>query len=167
MLKTGTTTASETDLARAAKGVSLGQDAWRRLRRNRTAMLSLVTLVTILLLAFFTPLLPLAPPDKHYTDLQYQPPTLSPFFSQTFKLDWQAIESTPQRMAETRSKLATAEGDATQRIRNDLENILLRPYREAGFPDVGAISRLMIRARYHLFGEWTIGSICGLDEFGR
>ena len=42
------------------KGVSLGQDAWRRLRRNRMAMVSLVTLITIGLLAFFTPLLPLA-----------------------------------------------------------------------------------------------------------
>ena len=70
------------------KGVSLGKDAWRRLRRNRMAMISLTTLITIGLLAFFTPLLPLAAPDKHHTELQYEPPRLSPLFVNTFSLDW-------------------------------------------------------------------------------
>ena len=42
-----------------------------------------------------------------------------------------------------------------------------RPYREAGFPDLGPVSRWMVRTRYRLFGEWSLGSICGRDEFGR
>ena len=74
------------------KGVSLGQDAWRRLRRNRMAMASLGTLIAIGLLAFFTPLLPLQPPDKHHTNLQYEPPQLSPLFVKSFRFDWEAID---------------------------------------------------------------------------
>ncbi len=49
-------------MAVATKGVSLGQDAWRRLRRNRMAMVSLATIITIGLLAFLAPMLPLRPP---------------------------------------------------------------------------------------------------------
>ena len=52
-------------------------------------------------------------------------------------------------------------------MRRELENILLRPYREAGFPDVGLLSRWMIRVRYQLFGNWALGPIAGRDEFGR
>src|SRR5262245_23166511 len=73
--------------AQAVKGVSLGQDAWRRLRKNRIAMLCLWTLITIGLLAFFTPLLPLQPPDHIATQLQYMPPQLSPFWEKSFALD--------------------------------------------------------------------------------
>ncbi len=137
-----------------AKGVSLGQDAWRRLRRNRTAMASLITLGIIGTLAFFTPLLPLAPPDRHHTDLQYEPPRLAPLFSRSFQLNWAAIDQTPSKLDGIQDK-------------NERRNILLRPYREAGFPDVGLVSRWMIRTRSHLFSEWTLGSLAGRDEFGR
>ncbi len=61
--------------AQRLKGVSLGKDAWRRLRRNRVAMFSLWTLVTAYLFAIFTPLLPLQPPQRILTDRQFQPPT--------------------------------------------------------------------------------------------
>ena len=50
--------------ANTEAGVSLGSDAWRRLRRNPMAMLSLAMLVTIGVLAFLTPMLPLQPPDQ-------------------------------------------------------------------------------------------------------
>jgi oligopeptide transport system permease protein len=137
-----------------AKGVSLGQDAWCRLRRNRTAMASLITLGIIGTLAFFTPLLPLAPPDRHHTDLQYEPPRLAPLFSRSFQLNWAAIDQTPSKLDGIQDK-------------NERRNILLRPYREAGYPDVGLVSRWMIRTRSHLFSEWTLGSLAGRDEFGR
>lgn len=149
------------------KGVSLGQDAWRRLRRNRIAMASLITLVTIGVLAFITPLLPLAPPDKHHTDLQYEPPKFSPLFEKTFRLDWKSIQDSSSRLADIRQKLAAADPADLKRLKNEMENILLRPYREAGYPDVGAVSRLMIRVRYHLFGETNLASVAGRDEFGR
>jgi len=145
------------------------------------AMASLLTLIVIMLLAFFTPLLPLAAPDKHNTAKQYEPPQLLPLFSKTFSIDWKAIQETPERMAETYRELAAAERSADsspataaeaaaqdiRRKQNELKNLLLRPYREAGFPDVGAVSRWMIRTRYQLFGEWSLGSIAGRDEFGR
>lgn len=78
-----------------AKGMSLTQDAWRRLRRNRVAMLSLLMLVVICLLAFFTPLLPLQPPDHVQTSLQYTEPTVTPLWLRTFKLDTELISKTP------------------------------------------------------------------------
>ena len=57
-------------------GVSLGQDAWRRLRKSRVAMLCLGLLVAIIGSAFFTPLLPFQPPDAINTPRQYAPPQL-------------------------------------------------------------------------------------------
>ncbi len=151
------------------------------------AMASLVTLVTIGLLAFLTPLLPLAPPDKHHTDLQYEPPKLTPLFVKTFTLDWPAIQETPSKLAGVRAELQAskeqlakaqktdvplpkgikAASSEVRRKYNELQNILLRPYREAGFPDPGLVSRWMIRTRSRLFGEWTLGSLAGRDEFGR
>ena len=71
----------------ATQGMSLTQDAWRRLRRNRVAMLSLWTLVVICLLAFVTPLLPLQAPDFTQTSLQYAEPTATPFWLPTLDLD--------------------------------------------------------------------------------
>jgi oligopeptide transport system permease protein len=156
----------------AGKGVSLGEDAWRRLRRNRTAMACLVTLIVIGLTAFFTPLLPIAPPDKHHTDRAYAPPSVTPLFSRAFDIDWSAIQSTPERLATARreadelKKQAGAE-EKVRRKATEIESILLRPYRDAGFPELGMISRWLVRARYRLFGEWSLAPVAGRDEFGR
>ena len=172
----------------SAKGTSLGYDAWRRLRRSRMAMFSLGTLITIALLAFLAPILPLAAPDKHHTDLQYEAPTLTPLFVNSFSLDWQAIEETPaklsavyedlrvarQRYAEAKDADPEGTGNGAKkaenevhRMENEVNSVLYRPYREAGFPDIGPVSRWMIRMRDRIFGGWTIGSVAGRDEFGR
>lgn len=176
-----------TQLEQRSVGVSLTKDAWRRLRRNRTAMASLATLVVIVLLAFFTPLLPLSPPDKHQTHLQYEPPSLSPFWVRSFAFDRKEVQATRERLTEVRRELkdyqaqikqrssesTTPEKElkkvrlAVQQKRLDITNILQRPYRNAGFPDLGPISRWMVRARYQLTGEWSVGPIAGRDEFGR
>ena len=95
---------------RSGVGVSLGSDAWRRLRRDRIAMLSLATLVSISVLAFFTPMLPLQPPDRDVTRLQYQPPQVSPLFEKSFNIDWAAIERTPEDLQKVRGDLAAATG---------------------------------------------------------
>jgi oligopeptide transport system permease protein len=184
----GAPSASERPRTVPEKGVSLGQDAWRRLRRNRTAMLSLVTLVVILLISFFTPLLPLAPPDRHQTFKQYEPPKLLPLFVKSFELGWTAIQQTPSRLKPTRRDLEQAKQrlaaakqmsgaeaeiavEAAQREKRlkqtELHNLVLRPYREAGYPDLGQVSRWMVRIRYRLFGEWSLGPVAGRDEFGR
>jgi oligopeptide transport system permease protein len=172
----------------SAKGLSLGQAAWRRLRRNRMAMFSLITLITIALLAFLTPLLPLAAPDKHHTDLTYEPPRLKPLFVNSFSLNWQAIDETPSKLASvyedlaaTKKRFAEARSadpgggskevkkaeSEVHRMENEVNSVLFRAYREAGFPDIGPVSRWMIRTRAHIFGGWTVGSIAGRDQFGR
>src|SRR5262245_23823299 len=91
-----------------AAGMSPRKDAWRRLRRDRVAMASLVALVAICLIAFFAPLLPLQPPDDVDTTINYQAPKFSPLFEKSLHLDWQAIESTPERLAKTQSELDEA-----------------------------------------------------------
>lgn len=48
--------------ARSLRGVSLGREAWRRLRRNFVAMVSLLFLIVISLLATLVPLLPIQSP---------------------------------------------------------------------------------------------------------
>ncbi len=150
-------------------------------------MLSLATLITFALLAFLTPILPLAAPDKHHTDLQYEAPQLTPVFVDTFALDWDAIEETPAKLAAVYEDLAVAKQRYTEtigadpegngkavkkaenevhRMENEVNSVLYRPYREAGFPDIGLVSRWMIRMRDRVFGGWTVGSIAGRDEFG-
>ena len=65
------------DEAEQIHGVSLGRDAWRRLKRNYTAMASLAFLFSLALGAFCTPLLPLQSPRAQTTEQQFRPPSLS------------------------------------------------------------------------------------------
>jgi oligopeptide transport system permease protein len=174
--------------ARATKGLSLGQDAWRRLRRNRPAMMSLLTLIVIGLSALFAPLLPLQPPDDDNTKLQYEPPQLRPLFVKTFRFNWEVVRQTPERLQQASQELAAAErhlekvtqehdgetnaeveaaDNAVRKKSREFEDILQRPYRDAGFPDLGPFSRWLVRVRHRLFGEWSLGPVAGRDEFGR
>jgi oligopeptide transport system permease protein len=165
-------------------GMSLSQDAWRRLRKNRVAMLSLGVLVAICVLAACTPLLPFQAPDAANTELQYAEPTLSPFWLRSFELDEKAIARMPELVAKLEAELVTLESDfATAKEKSDHEYYTARqalrrkeaeihdtiqaPYRKAGFPNLGAISRSMVRARYAVFGALSVNSICGRDVFGR
>lgn len=62
------------------KGVSLWQDAWKRLRRNWLAMSSLVFLLIVAVLAVITPVLPLqSPKDKDLVNRQFLPPNFDAF----------------------------------------------------------------------------------------
>jgi oligopeptide transport system permease protein len=185
---TGSVAPNDERLPNAVKGVSLGRDAWRRLRRNRPAMFSLFTLIVIGISALLAPLLPLQPPDDDNTKLQYEPPQLRPLFTKTFRFDWEAIRQSPERLQQARRELVAAEqlrnefkerfegesntgvdaaNDAVRKKSRELEDILQRPYRDAGFPDLGRFSRWLVRMRYRLFGEWSLGPIAGRDEFGR
>jgi oligopeptide transport system permease protein len=176
------------EVARPIRGVSLGQDAWRRLKRNRRAMASLLTLVLICLTAYFTPFLPLQPPDDVNTKLQYQEPRLRPLLERSFQFDWDAVQRTPERLSDVREELEAARKqlvkvtnyqtganqaevesvkDDIAKMQRELEDIVIRPYRDAGFPNLGPVSRWMVRQRYRLVGEWSIGPIFGRDEFGR
>ncbi len=56
------------------KGVSLWQDAWRRLKKNRMAMFGLVVVVVMTLLAALAPALAPYEPDYGFTWIGAQPP---------------------------------------------------------------------------------------------
>ena len=69
------------------------------------------------------------------------------------------MEESQSRIAELEQKLSSADKSEANKIKLEMENILLRPYRDAGYPTVGAISRWMIRVRSHLFGEINLTSL--------
>jgi oligopeptide transport system permease protein len=72
--------------ARGIKGVSLGRDAWRRLRRKHVAMVCLVILGLLAVLAVLTPALPLQSPREVQTARQFAPPVFMPFFARGIDL---------------------------------------------------------------------------------
>lgn len=73
--------ASLLDEAKRLRGVSLGRDAWRRLRRNRVAFGSLIFLFVLSLASAATPLFPLQAPRTVQTKRSFAPPTMSPLFA--------------------------------------------------------------------------------------
>jgi oligopeptide transport system permease protein len=137
--------ASLLEEAKAIRGVSLGKDAWRRLRKNWVAMLSLAFLATLTLLAVFTPLLPLQSPMKQWlkegATRQYEPPSTTPIKLGMFEQDGEE-----QRILE---------GDEYKKAFGEL------------FDNRNAFDHLLIRVRLRIFGDWCIGSWCGTDELGR
>ncbi len=155
-------------------GVSLTRDAWRRLKRNRVAMVALGVLATVVLLAIFTPLLPLQPPDRHNTAIQFAPPIdlrQSPLWVETFDLDPAELAASAERLPSARRDLADARlnesGEVVRQKKDALSSITQRPYRRVGFTTLGTVSRAMLRARLALFGKWELNSLCGRDELGR
>ncbi len=76
-----------TEPLKPQQGVSLGQDAWRRLRKSWTATMALWLLVVLSSLALLAPLLPLQPPRRVETQRAFEPPTLAPPDSPLFTPD--------------------------------------------------------------------------------
>ena len=128
--------------AQAIKGVSLGRDAWRRLRRNGAAMLSLGILAALSLLAMLTPLLPLQAPRKVDTSRAFAAPVLWPLAIETLEVNEIAGASASQQTMQT------------DRL-------------EAGFGELNFFNRWLLELRVKLFGRWSINSLCGTDELGR
>jgi len=73
--------ASLLDDAKRMRGVSLGRDAWRRLRRNRIAFGSLLFLTVLSLVSAATPVFPLQAPRTVQTKRSFARPTMSPLFA--------------------------------------------------------------------------------------
>jgi oligopeptide transport system permease protein len=59
------------------KGVSLWVDAWRRLRRNRIALIGLFVVLAYTLVALLAPVLPIHSYKHQVLDHQYFPPSLT------------------------------------------------------------------------------------------
>ena len=163
-------------------GVSLGQDAWRRLRKNRSAMLSLGFLILLAISSFLVPLLPLQSPQIQYPEERaFLSPNLHPVALrvisgdqaneipltealakrraqfQTLDQEYQVAQSrkaTTEQLSVLQEKIA-AEREGTRKIFNQL------------WATPNGWDRLLIYTRLAIFGDWCVPSICGTDDFGR
>jgi oligopeptide transport system permease protein len=57
--------------------------------------------------------------------------------------------------------------DALFRKHAEIEDTIQAPYTRAGFPQLGRVSRGMVRARHAVFGASQLNSLCGRDLLGR
>lgn len=155
-------------------GKSLWSDAWDKLRRNRLAMVCLVILLVVALGAFFTPLLPLQPSDQTITSRDFEPPRLTSDPTDRLTLTFNQIEAAQSEAAELQERLDNVRRGRKEqaerekkRLTASIEDVLQRPYRSAGFTDMGPLSRWMTRLRLQLFGDYSIPSLAGRDSLGR
>jgi oligopeptide transport system permease protein len=162
--------------ARSMKGVSLWQDAWRRLRRNWVAIGALYLLVLVSALAILTPLLPLqSPMDKDLKDRLLLPPESKPvrlgqrsdmgFRDNSLVKELAAFEAAVAKLKASRSA-------ATPEKRLEINKDIAQRYRyEHPFNKLwnkpGPVTHAMIRIRVAIFGDWCVPSICGTDSLGR
>ena len=162
--------------AKKIKGVSLWQDAWKRLKRNRMAMASLVFLSVLSVLAVLTPALPLQSPiDQNLKDRDLRPPSANSIYlggREELKFRDNSLTAElaafDERVAAQREALAASTPQERAEIEQDLERTL-----SAGHPfgklwnQPNVLTRGLIRLRLAIFGDWSIPSICGTDQLGR
>ncbi len=163
--------------AREIRGVSLWQDAWKRLRRNRTAMVSLVCLILLAVLAVITPVLPLQSPiDKDLNNRRFLPPNLQSVVmgsrpglkfadgTLTGELEQfeRSIASLQAELAEAESPQRRAELATTISERIDVEH----PFNQM-WNNLGPLSWKLCEARVAMFGDYAIPSLFGTDKLGR
>jgi oligopeptide transport system permease protein len=128
------------DEARAIHGTSLAADAWRQLKKNRIAMVSLWFLAILSLLAIMTPLLPLQSPIATDTRQAFAPPTFWPMMIDSLRVS-------------EGSDAAATEGKGD--------------WIENQFGDLDRVNRWLVEIRATIFGPWSVNSLCGRDDLGR
>lgn len=163
--------------SREIRGVSLWQDAWRRLRRNRPAMLSLSFLITLVLATVFTPLLPLQSPiDKDLNNRRFLPPnTQTVVLGGRAGLKFQDGRLTSQlakhqaEVAQERAAMFSI-SDVQERAKRlaalEARAAVEHPFNQL-WNQLGPIAFTMCRIRVAVFGDWTIPSLFGTDKLGR
>ena len=165
------------DESRQVHGVSLWQDAWKRLRRNKAAMAALVTLGMLALLAFLTPLLPLQSPiDKDLNNRRFLPPNLQTVVmgqreelkfadgrltAQLAVFENEIGELRTQQRSETDREQRDAIG---QKIANRIE--VEHPFNQL-WNNLDSVSWGLCKLRVSIFGDYSIPSIFGTDKLGR
>jgi oligopeptide transport system permease protein len=161
---------------RRIKGVSLWQDAWRRLKRNRVAMASMWCLIVVAVLAFLAPLLPLQSPlDKDLKDRKNLAPGLSTvrlgereelrFASDSLAAELERFDS---EVAALRERIATAGGEDRTNLVGELDGKIQNtdPLGKL-WNNPGPLVRGMLRLRIKIFGDWCLPSLFGTDDLGR
>jgi oligopeptide transport system permease protein len=147
-------------------GLSLWQEAWRRLRQNRLALVALGYLGLLAAAALATPVLPLQSPQwqRLTREDQFQPPNLRPVRLAVTARQVQAFEEELDRLWS-----AVRAADASQRPalqeawRQRQRQHPLHRYWNAP----GPLTRGLLKLRLALFGDWCLPSLCGTDELGR
>ena len=165
------------DEAKEVQGVSLWQDAGRRLRRNPTAMGSLYFLFLLGLFAFLTPLLPLQSPiDKDLNNRRFLNPSFSPvtmgsreglkFADSSLVAELNQFQSEITDATEEANSIGnqTAKQKAFAAIEDQIS--VEHPFNQL-WNNLGPVSWQMTRARVALFGDFAIPSIFGTDKLGR
>lgn len=163
--------------SRDIRGVSLWQDAWNRLRRNRTAMVSLVCLWCLALLAIVTPILPLQSPiDKDLNNRVFLPPN---FQSATMgsrpglKFVDNSLTAELSRFQDSISELQSqVESTSDPKQKTELlksidERIRVEHPFNQMWNELGPVSWWMCETRVALFGDFAIPSMFGTDKLGR
>jgi oligopeptide transport system permease protein len=163
--------------SRSIRGVSLWQDAWRRLRKRRSAMVSLWALIALMLLAILTPLLPLQSPiDKDLRNRRLLPPELSSVTMGSREglefTDRSLVAELRKFEAQTASLRQQLSEEADREKANELKKSLRErtlvehPFNQL-WNKLGPVSWAMCRARVAVFGDYAIPSIFGTDKLGR
>lgn len=138
--------------SRRLRGTSLAREAWRRLLRQWTAVVSLAFLTGVILLAIFTPLLPLQPPRSVSLPRQY----LSPQVGLDYPL-WIAVPDLPESLDAAEAEKLLADGFGAP----------LSDQAGLGGDALDPFSHWLLRQRVALFGNSAWNSFCGTDSQGR
>jgi oligopeptide transport system permease protein len=150
--------------AKTVHGVSLWQDAWRRLRRNYVAMASLAFLCVLAVLSVLTPLLPLQSPIvQDVRSRQFEPPNFRARRLELVDADKQA-RSLTELMQRHRQQLVELlqSGDADAHDAKAAAHPYLRFWNKPG-----TLTWRLTDLRLALFGDWCIPSVFGTDALGR
>jgi oligopeptide transport system permease protein len=160
--------------ARAIRGVSHMQDAWRRLRRNWAAMISLGVIVAMSLAAIITPLLPLQSPIlQELSTRQFLPPDTEPI-RLDLDVDGEAKPLTTlltefqQDLDKLKDELRAASPERRRELKEEIAARYANehPYQRFWHKPNWLTWRLT-DLRVAMFGDWCIPSICGTDALGR
>lgn len=136
--------------AKSIRGISLWQDAWRRLRRDWVSMTALSFLVLLALAAIFTPLIPLQSPI--HQDLANRFALPPEFHSTTSEVDETTGDKTTVPVT---LGLAGVTGEEFDRKVDQL------------WAEPTSFDLLLLNTRLVVFGDWCLPSLCGTDLLGR
>ena len=151
--------------AKEVHGVSLWQDAWRRLKRNYVAMAALVFLCVLAVLSVLTPLLPLQSPIvQDVYDRQFKAPNeFVPARLQIVDVDKQTRTLT-ELLARHRQQLDELANAGKQDAYE--AKLAAHPYHRF-WNNQGPLTIRLIDLLLAIFGDWGIPSIFGTDALGR
>lgn len=163
--------------SKAIRGTSLWSDAWRRLRRKRTAMASMIGLTVLVVLAIFTPMLPLQSPidkDLKFRRLlapQWQPVTMGSrdglgFVDNSLVAELKRFDA---EIADLKVKRNSTKDPQERRRLGDVideRTKVEHPFNQL-WNKLGPVSWGMCRVRVAIFGDYALPSLFGTDKLGR